>query len=85
VTIRQAIHQGSAIVSTINDRLDYFGETPQYLEELLRSSNPNELWMSDPSWNDTSVSDALQNDWKVQMEKPLANWGKWSIVRAIKI
>jgi len=84
VSIRQAIHQGSAIVATINDRLDYFGETPQYLEELLRSSLPNELWMSDQSWNDSSVSSTLQSDWSVQMEPALANWSKWNIVRAVK-
>ncbi len=84
VSIRQAIHQGSAIVATINDRLDYFGETPQYLEELLRSSQPNELWMSDQSWNDSSVSSTLRVDWNVQMEPSLSNWPKWNIVRALK-
>ena len=85
VSIRQAIHQGSAIVATINDRLDYFGETPQYHEELLRCSMPNELWMSDQSWNESNVATSLQEDWTVQMEPPLSSWPKWNIVRAIRI
>ena len=85
VSIRQAIHQGSAIVATINDRLDYFGETPQFQEELLRSSLPNELWMSDQSWNDSSLASSLQQHWKVQMEPSLPSWPKWNIVRAIAI
>ena len=82
ISIKQAIHQGSAIVATINDRLDYFGETPQFLEELLQRSLTNELWMSDQSWNDSNVSSTLQRFWEVQMEPPLANWPKWSIMRA---
>ncbi len=82
VTIKQAIHQGSAIVATINDRLDYFGETPQFLEELLQRSLPNELWMSDQSWNDSSISSALHQYWAVEMEPPLTGWPKWNVVRA---
>ncbi len=84
VSIRQAIHQGSAIVATINDRLDYFGETPQYLEELLHRSLPNELWMSDRSWNDENIGSALEQHWSVQMELPLPNWPKWNIMRATR-
>ena len=83
VAIRQAIHQGSAIVATINDRLDYFGETPQFQEEILQSSLPNELWMSDQSWSESNVASTLEKDWKVQMELPIPNWPKWNIVRAI--
>ena len=82
VSIKQAIHQGSAIVATINDRLDYFGETPQFLEELLNRSVPNELWMSDQSWNDSNVSTTLEQFWTVQMEPPLSSWPKWNVVRA---
>ncbi len=82
VSIQQAIHQGSAIVATINDRLDYFGETPQYLDELLQRSLPNELWMSDQSWNDSNVATTLEQFWAVQMEPPLASWPKWNVVRA---
>ena len=83
-SIKQAIHQGSAIVATINDRLDYFGETPQFLEELLQRSLPSELWMSDQSWNDSNVSSTLQRFWEVQMEPPLPSWPKWSIMRAMQ-
>ncbi len=82
VTIRQAIHQGSAIVATINDRLDYFGETPQFLEELLYRSLPNELWISDRSWNDSSLVSALEKDWTVRMESPIGNWPKFNILGA---
>jgi len=84
VSIKQAIHQGSAIVATINDRLDYFGETSQFLEELLQRSLPNELWMSDQSWNDSNISSAL-NEWTVEMAPPLGGWPKWNVVRASRI
>ena len=57
VAIKQAIHQGSAIVATINDRLDYFGQTPQLLQSLLEEAEPNELWMSDTCWRDNQLSE----------------------------
>ena len=84
ISIKQAIHQGSAIVATINERLDYFGETPQFLDELLQRTAASELWMSDQSWSDSNVSSALQQFWAVQMEPALESWPKWNIVRATR-
>ena len=84
ISIKQAIHQGSAIVATINERLDYFGETPQFLDELLQRTAASELWMSDQSWSDSNVSSSLQQFWAVQMEPSLESWPKWNIVRATR-
>lgn len=36
-----AIHIGSAMVATLDDRLDYFGVTLQQLEDCLNASTPN--------------------------------------------
>jgi eukaryotic-like serine/threonine-protein kinase len=67
VAIRQAMHQGSAIVATINDRLDYFGQTPQTLEALLDEAGPNELWMSEPCWNESNLSERMGDGDKMEM------------------
>jgi class 3 adenylate cyclase len=80
VSTKHAIHQGPALVATINDRLDYFGQTPLYVQELLSRCGANETWMSDDTWNDTPVSDLLGRAWTSHMREPLENWGKWNIV-----
>ena len=40
---RLALHRGSAMVTTINDRLDYFGETVHLTRAMLQSAMPREL------------------------------------------
>ena len=40
---RLALHRGSAMVTTINDRLDYFGETVHLTRAILQSAAPLEL------------------------------------------
>ncbi len=43
VLLRLSLHRGPAMVTTINDRLDYFGETVHVARSLLQSAQPGEL------------------------------------------
>ncbi|MEQ1828207.1 MAG: DUF5939 domain-containing protein, partial [Pirellula sp.] len=80
VRIVSAIHQGSAIVATINDRLDYFGHTPQFVDDLLRRSIAGEICVSDESWNESGLNELFGRNWTVEMRTPLTGWPKWHIV-----
>ena len=82
LAIRQAIHQGPAVVATINDRLDYYGQTPQMLDDLLRSTAEGELWLTDHCWNESGLDELFTKDWTVEMGAPITGWPRWSIVRA---
>lgn len=82
ISLKQSLHQGSAIVATINDRLDYFGETPQVLEDLMRTTQASEILMTAHCWRDGNVATILEPDWAIAMEEPMHNWLKFDIVRA---
>lgn len=41
--LRMALHRSSALVTTINDRLDYFGEALHLLRTMLHMAEANEL------------------------------------------
>jgi serine/threonine protein kinase/class 3 adenylate cyclase len=75
-----AIHQGAAIVATINDRLDYYGQAAQYTDDLLRSSMPAQIWVSDTTWNESELSSLLQGRWKAEMRPPIAGWPQWNVL-----
>ena len=74
ISLRQTIHQGVAVVATINDRLDYFGETPQMLEDLLRASHDHELIITEACLIDPSVMDLLNPIWQMEMIPPIVAW-----------
>jgi eukaryotic-like serine/threonine-protein kinase len=44
--VRIALHRGPALVTTINDRLDYFGETVHAVTRMLHLANQKELLVS---------------------------------------
>jgi len=43
---RLAMHRGPALVTTLNDRLDYFGETVNFARRLLEAAQPDELLLT---------------------------------------
>jgi serine/threonine protein kinase/class 3 adenylate cyclase len=45
--LRIAIHRGPAVAATIQDRLDYFGQTAHLLQELRSTALPNELLVTE--------------------------------------
>ena len=44
--MRLALHRGSALVTTLNDRLDYFGESVHTVRSMLQSATPGEMLAS---------------------------------------
>lgn len=46
-TIRAAVHAGPTMMTTINQRLDYFGNTVQIAEQLLACANGGEIVLSE--------------------------------------
>lgn len=81
IKIQQAIHQGPAIVATINDRLDYFGETPQIMLTMLRHAGPSELWMTSICWSEASAVAALSQSWTTEMQSSQPELAKWNVVQ----
>ncbi len=43
LSLRMALHRSSALVTTLNDRLDYFGEALHLLRTMLQMAEANEL------------------------------------------
>jgi class 3 adenylate cyclase len=46
-SLRMAVHQGPAMVTTLNDRLDYFGNSVHVVRELLSMADAGEMLMTD--------------------------------------
>lgn len=66
--IAVAAHSGSAMVATLEDRLDYFGKTLQTLELLLRSAEPRSLHVTTAITELTEVQTFLsQHQLKVEL------------------
>jgi eukaryotic-like serine/threonine-protein kinase len=82
LSVMQAMHQGPAVVATINDRLDYFGETPQMLEDLLASTIAGELRLTDSCLSEPGSMTTLKDSWEVTMEPSLSSWPKHPILVA---
>jgi class 3 adenylate cyclase len=45
--LQMAVHRGPAMVTTLNDRLDYFGGTANRVRELLAIAGPSELLLTE--------------------------------------
>jgi len=46
LAVRLALHRSSALVTTLNDRLDYFGEALHLLRMMLQRTEPNEATLT---------------------------------------
>jgi serine/threonine protein kinase/class 3 adenylate cyclase len=58
--LKAALHRGLAYVVTMNDRLDYFGQTPLVAARLLRSARGNEVAVSPAAADDPAVERLLR-------------------------
>jgi len=56
---RLAVHRGPALVTTLNDRLDYFGETVLILRRLQATGTAGELILTPDVADQSNVSDIL--------------------------
>ena len=57
---RTAIHQGPAMVTTIDDRLDYFGTTVKVAEQLLHSGRNGQIILSSEIAGSPGINDILR-------------------------
>lgn len=60
--LRVAVHYGTAMAATLNDRLDYFGTTVNDTLQLASRCNPNEILLTHPVASDPSVFEFLTNN-----------------------
>lgn len=58
--LRAALHRGLAFVATLNDRLDYFGQTPLHAARMLRSARAGEMAVSSAAAEDPAVERLLR-------------------------
>ncbi len=56
VPLRVAIHRGLAMVATVNDRLDYFGQTPKLAARLLDLAGRHQLAVTVATAGDYDVN-----------------------------
>jgi class 3 adenylate cyclase len=55
LSLQVAIHRGQALVATVNDRLDYFGQTSRVTARLLESATGDDLILSASTADDHEV------------------------------
>ena len=58
---RLAMHRGPALVTTLNDRLDYFGETVNFAWQLLEAAQPDELLLTASTMSQGDLASTLQD------------------------
>ncbi len=59
---RLAMHRGPALVTTLNDRLDYFGETIRLTRQLLEASQPGELLLTASTMSRSELAGTLHDE-----------------------
>jgi serine/threonine protein kinase/class 3 adenylate cyclase len=60
LSARMAVHHGPSMVTTINQRLDYFGKLVYRLHELCAGAGPGELALSEAIVADPGVAELLR-------------------------
>lgn len=58
--IKIALHRGDAMMTTINDRLDYFGMTVNSVFDLLKTGEPGDLLVTQSVSRDPAVVEVVQ-------------------------
>lgn len=61
IKIGMGIHRGMAMVATLNDRLDYFGQTPKITARLTQLARGNEFVVSASTTHDHDVHELCQH------------------------
>jgi len=60
--VRMAVHTGPSLMTTLNDRLDYFGRTVREVTDLLGSSEPAEVLLSESVLSDPGILELSRGD-----------------------
>ncbi len=71
IEVKMGLHCGTTIVVTLNDRIDYFGNTVNLAARIESVSEPNELVVS-KSILDVPESSKILKEYKVKMKKTKA-------------
>ena len=58
---RLAMHRGPALVTTLNDRLDYFGETVNFARQLLEAAQAAELLLTASTMSQDDLASTLKD------------------------
>jgi eukaryotic-like serine/threonine-protein kinase len=59
--VKVGLHRGLALIATVNDRLDYFGQTVRTANRLAAAAEPNEVWMSVAAAGDPEVAPLIRD------------------------
>ena len=59
--VKVGLHRGLALIATVNDRLDYFGQTVRTANRLAAAAEPHEVWMSVAAAGDPEVAALIRD------------------------
>ncbi|MBS4028472.1 MAG: adenylate/guanylate cyclase domain-containing protein [Ignavibacteriales bacterium] len=60
IILKIGVHKGPSIAVTLNDRLDYFGQTVNIASRVQGLADADEIYISDDVYNDKAVRDVLK-------------------------
>jgi class 3 adenylate cyclase len=60
--LKIGIHRGAAISVTLNDRIDYFGQTVNIAGRVQKSAGGNEIYLTEGIYCSPGVAELLQNN-----------------------
>ena len=59
VSLKIGVHHGAAIAVTLNDELDYFGQTVNIASRVHELADAGEIWVSEEAWSYPGVQELL--------------------------
>ncbi len=72
--ISAAIHSGTALVATLDDRLDYFGKTLQCVEQMINAVSPSAIYASTAVTELPEIQEMiLERGWELEVVPELCN------------
>ena len=60
VSLKIGLHHGAAIAVTLNDELDYFGQTVNIASRVQEMADADEIWITEDVWNYPGVQALLE-------------------------
>jgi class 3 adenylate cyclase len=60
VLLKIGIHHGAAIAVTLNDELDYFGQTVNIASRVQEMADAAEIWITEDVWHYPGVAGLLE-------------------------
>ena len=60
VSLKIGIHHGAAIAVTLNEELDYFGQTVNIASRVQEMADAAEIWITDAVWRYPGVHELLE-------------------------